>query len=108
MKDVLSGATATAADPGGQPLPFTVTTSMVILSGGGEFNPGSAELVELDIGMANANIAAPTAANFLNMDFSRYLLFGKGIRRSVKSGLASAPGVGPDPGWPERAEIVAS
>lgn len=38
MNAVLSGETATAAVPAGQPEPFTVATSMTILSGGGLSN----------------------------------------------------------------------
>ncbi len=34
VKSVLSGETATAAVPAGQPEPLTVTTPMMILSGG--------------------------------------------------------------------------
>ncbi|GAA3029261.1 hypothetical protein GCM10020000_02270 [Streptomyces olivoverticillatus] len=63
VKAVLSGATATAAVPAGQPDPLTATTSITTLSGGGP--PfAAAEGVQVT---ATSTTAAPPIITGLNM-----------------------------------------
>ncbi|GAA3633850.1 hypothetical protein GCM10023079_25520 [Streptomyces chitinivorans] len=63
MKAVLSGETATAADPSGHPEPLTVTTSITILSVGASSKDGfGATMLEESDEANNAAIAPPTAS----------------------------------------------